>query len=180
MLPCYESVCLKICPPAAPSSALPSIFRRQGQKEGYLVRNKPHTQMNFGAIDKENIAEAFANVRLFSPSRSGGGAKHPGGILERSLLKSQAAAPSAFHGSDSAARAILATPAHSHHLLSTSSSSLACAPKRAPLLKKTGLSERARRTPLFSAKDSAAGAHSCADAQGAAQLCSAGISKGSR
>ena len=34
MLPCYESVCLKISPPAAPSSALPSIFRRQGQKEG--------------------------------------------------------------------------------------------------------------------------------------------------
>ncbi len=136
--------------------------------------------MNFGAIDKENIAEAFANVRLFSPSRSGGGAKHPGGTLERSLLKSQAAAPSAFHGSDSAARAILATPAHPHSLLSASSSSLACAPKRAPPTKKTGLSERARRTPLFSTKDSAAGAHSCADAQGVAPLCSAGISKGSR
>ncbi len=137
-----------------------------------------NSQMNFGAIDKENIAEAFANVRLFSPSRNGGGAKHSGGALERSLLKSQAAALSAFHCSEAAPRAVLATPAHSHSILSTSSS-LVCAPKRAAPAKKTGLSERARRTPLFSTKDSAS-AHSGADAQATAQLCSAGISKGSR
>jgi hypothetical protein len=144
-----------------------------------LVHTSQFT-MNFGAIDKENIAEAFANVRLFSPSRNGGGAKHSGGALERSLLKSQAAAlSSAFHCSEAAPRAVLATPAHSNSILSTSSS-LVCAPKRAAPTKKTGLSERARRTPLFSTKDLAASAHSGADAQAAAQLCSAGISKGNR
>jgi hypothetical protein len=132
--------------------------------------------MNFGLADKENITDAFANVRLFSPSRAGGGAKHHGGILERSS-KTHAAA--GLHCHPIAPLAVLSTPAHSHSMTSTSSSDLALAPKRAPLSKKPGLSERARRPNLFTFKEAAA-AGAPPGATAAAQLCSAGISKSNR
>jgi hypothetical protein len=131
--------------------------------------------MNFGLVDKENITEAFANVRLFSPSRAGGGAKHNGGLLERTS-KSHAAAPSSFHCNPAASNGLLSTPAHSQSILSSLSSDLALAPKRALLSKKPGLSERARRPNLFTCKE---GSAQGADAH-AAPLCAAGISKGSR
>jgi hypothetical protein len=131
--------------------------------------------MNIGAIDKENITEAFANVKLFSPSRAGGSAKHSGGALERSS-KTHAAAPSSFRCSAAASHGLLSTPAQLHSIASTSSSDFAFAPKRAIPSKKSGLSERARRPHLFTSKETAASAGSGADAQ----LCSAGISKSSR